>query len=105
VLALDEITAALGYVVGRKAAAPAGASVEFQLTGDSGRTIRISVGHRAEVVEVLPGPATATLRLPVGTFTRLAGGRLGPAAAVEQTELAGDAQLGRAVLDNLPFTI
>ncbi|MBA2282978.1 MAG: maleylpyruvate isomerase family mycothiol-dependent enzyme [Acidimicrobiia bacterium] len=104
-LALDEMTESLGYVVGKKAGTPAGSAVQFELTGPSGRTISIDVAERATVVESLAGPPTATLRMPVGTFARLAGGRVDPASVADQVELEGDVELGRRVVDNLAFTI
>ena len=38
--ALDEIAAALGYVVGKKAGAPQGSRVRFELTGPAARDDR-----------------------------------------------------------------
>src|SRR5262249_35010055 len=102
---LDEMLAAIGFVVGKKAAAPQGASVTFALTGAAGRTVHVAVGERATVVPALDGPATVTLRMPVGVFTRLGGGRVTPAAVAGEVEIDGDEALGRAVLGNLAYTI
>lgn len=109
-MALDEIAAALGYVVGKRAGAPPGSSVTFALTGPSGRNVHVAVpsadeGGRAAVVDHLPGPATATLRTDVLTFTRLAGGRRAGAEGAESVELAGDLDLAGRVLAGLGFTI
>ena len=75
--ALDEMEAAIGYVVGKKAAAPAGSRVTFVLTGPAARTIHVEVGERAKVVDELDGPATVTLTMPLGCLQppgRRAGG-------------------------------
>lgn len=103
-VALDEMASALGYVVGKRAGAPDGASVTFSLTGGVDRDIHVVVDGRAAVVEGLDGPATATLRTSVHTFSRLAGGRI-PASEAPDVEVEGDVGLGRSVLENLAYTI
>jgi uncharacterized protein (TIGR03083 family) len=104
-VALDEMEAALGYVVGKKAGAPAGSSVTFELTGPAGRTLHVDVGDRAKVVDELPGPATVTLTMPAGVFARLAAGRGDPEALRSQVTIAGDADLGRQILANMRYTM
>lgn len=99
---LDEIAAVIGYVVGKRAGAPAGSSVRFDLTGPMARRIDVEVTDRARVVEALPGEPTVTLTMPAHHFTRLAGGRGADAAAVA---IAGDRVLGEAVVANLGFMI
>jgi uncharacterized protein (TIGR03083 family) len=100
---LDEISSALGYVVAKKAGAPTGSSVTFDLTGPAGRRIHVLVEARASVVDELDTSATVTLRLPVMLFTRLCGGRTDSTA--ENVEIFGDEALGRRVLANLAYTI
>lgn len=104
-LVLDEMSGAMGFVVGKRAAAPSGATVTFDLSGGAGRSIHVAVAERASVVDALPGPATATLRMPVGTFTRLAGGRIDPSSASAEIEIDGDAELAQRIVDNLAYTI
>ena len=99
-LVLDELQQSMGYVVGKKAGAPDGASVTFRL---GSRDINVLVEGRAAVVDALPGPATTTLTMTPLQFTRLAGGRTGADAAA--VEITGDEPLGRQVLDNMGFTI
>ena len=101
-LALDEITAAIGYVVGKRAGAPAGSGVRFELTGPMARRIDVEVTDRARPVERLDGRPTVTLTVPGLHFTRLCGGRGADPGVVEIT---GDAALGRAVVDNLGFML
>lgn len=100
--ALDEMTAALGFVVGKRAGAPAGTSVRFDLTGPAGRRVDVEVGDRARVVEALAEPPTATLTLPAHLFTRLCGGRGADPAAVE---VSGDRELGVSVARSMGFMI
>jgi uncharacterized protein (TIGR03083 family) len=102
---LDEITAALGYIVGKRASAPTGSSVTFTLDGPASRTIHVAVDARAKVVDTLPGPATTTLTMSSTTFTRLAGGRIPVEAARGRTKSQGNPDLAERVLFALPFTI
>jgi uncharacterized protein (TIGR03083 family) len=126
-VALDEVTLALGYIVGKKAEAPAGSSVRFQLTGSPIRRIDIEVTDRARVVDrdaegdgegdgddedegVADGEdiadPTVTISLPSERFFRIAGGRLGERDPVDTSVgIAGDRELGERVLRNLAFTV
>jgi uncharacterized protein (TIGR03083 family) len=103
--AVDEIARALGYIVGKKAGAPDGSSVTFELTGPLIRTIHVVVDGRARVVDRLDTPATATVTLGSGPFTRLACGRVDPDVLLSEVRLSGDPGLGRRVVASLPFTI
>jgi uncharacterized protein (TIGR03083 family) len=102
---LDEITAALGYIVGKRASAPTGSSVTFTLNGPTSRTIHVAVDGRAKVVTSLPRPATATLTMSSTTFTRLAGGRIPVEVGLSQTTADGNSELAEHVVFALPFTI
>ena len=103
--AVEEIGLALGFIVGKKAAAPAGSAVTFEITGGVTRTIHVAVGERAMVVDRLGSPADVTLGIASGLFVRLAGGRVDPAASFERIAVDGDQELGRRVIAALPFTI
>ncbi|MEX2627618.1 MAG: maleylpyruvate isomerase family mycothiol-dependent enzyme [Ilumatobacteraceae bacterium] len=105
VVALDEVTTALGFVVGKRAGVPQGSSVTFELTGTSGRTIHVDVAERARVVEDLGGPATVKITLPVLAFTRLCGGRTTIDRVRNDVEVSGDEALGEQILENLAYTI
>jgi uncharacterized protein (TIGR03083 family) len=102
---LDEIVRALGYVVGKRAGAPAGSRLRFELTGAAARRIDVEVGEKARVVEALDGPATTTITLPALSFAALACGRAEPAGVPGPLSVAGDEELGRRVLVHLAFTI
>lgn len=101
-LVLDEMLSALGYVVGKRAGAPDGSSVTFDLVGASGRAVHVAVDGRAAVVDSLPGPATTVVRMPVGRFARLAGGR---SFGLDGVSFEGDEDLGTRVVTNLAFMI
>jgi uncharacterized protein (TIGR03083 family) len=100
--ALDEITAALGFVVGKRAAAPPGSRVRFELTGPMARRVDVEVGDRARVVEALAGDPTVTLTLSGHLFTRLCGGR---GASPAEVRVDGDTRLGEAIVTHMGFMI
>lgn len=104
-LSFDEILAAVGFLVGKRADAPQGSSVTIELTGPVQRTVHVAVDGRATVVPELPTPATATVRMTSNLFARLTGGRVSPADHLPKIELTGDVALGERVARNLAFTI
>jgi uncharacterized protein (TIGR03083 family) len=101
--ALAEITATLGYVVGKLGGAPDGSRVEFELTGPLQRTLRVAVDGRARVVDKFDDDPTTTIGLDAVLFTRVAGGRTTAAENMNAIEITGDADLGRQVVERLRF--
>ncbi|MEB4210106.1 maleylpyruvate isomerase family mycothiol-dependent enzyme [Mycobacterium sp. 94-17] len=105
-LAVDEIAATMGYVVGKLAKAPDGSRVQFDLTGPLARTIRVGVDGRAAVVDDFGGDEpTVTIRLDGLQFTRLAGGRPMCPARDQDVELGGDKDVGTQIVEHLNFVI
>ena len=105
-LAMDEIAATMGYVVGKLAKAPAGSRIQFDLTGPLARTIRVSVDGRAAVVDDFGGQGpTATIRLDGLQFTRLAGGRPMCPARSQDIEFDGDKGVATQIVEHLNFVI
>jgi uncharacterized protein (TIGR03083 family) len=104
-VALSEIADALGYIVGKRAAAPDGATVTIELTGPAAVTWHVLVDGRARRVDARPGPATTTLRMSSHLFSRLAGGRVPVAERLADITITGDQELGTRVAHALPFTI
>lgn len=102
VAVLDEVSTAIGYVVGKRAKAPAGSSVRFELTGPMARRIDVEVTDRARAVDALAGEPTVTLTVPGHHLTRLVGGR---GADPAQVQVSGDTDLGAAVVANLAYMI
>ena len=108
---LDEMTTALGFVVGKKAGAQPGDRVTFALTdGTNGdgtvvREIHVEVVERAMVVDRLHLPATVVLTMPVGVMTRRCAGRVGPDGLRDQITIDGDEDLAEKILENQSYTI
>jgi uncharacterized protein (TIGR03083 family) len=102
-LAVDEIAATMGFVVGKLGKAPEGSRVAIELTGPLARTIRVAVDGRAQVVDDFGGSdPTSTIRADGLLFTRLAGGRTDDAAGFE---LGGDAEVGSRIVEHVNFVI
>ena len=101
---LDEMTTAMGFVVGKKAGAADGQSVRFRLTGETERTIDVRVDGRASVVSDLDDPTT-TITLPTWLWVRYAAGRRKGDASHPDVRIEGDMDLGRAVIENAAYTL
>ena len=101
--ALAEITATLGYIVGKLGGAPDGSRVAFELTGPLERTLRVGVDGRARVVDEFDDDPTTTIRLDAVLFTRVAGGRTTAAENIKAIEINGDVDLGRQIVERLRF--
>lgn len=105
-LSLDEIAATMGYVVGKRAKAPDGSRVLFELTGPLSRSIRVSVDGRARLVDDFGGQEpTVTIRLDGLQFTRLAGGRPMCRARSQSVDLGGDQDVAAQIVEHLNFVI
>jgi uncharacterized protein (TIGR03083 family) len=106
---IDELVRAAGFVIGKKAGAPAGSGVRIDLTGPVIRCVDIDVAERAKVVTGLAGPPTVTVELSSTAYSRLSCGRMDPAAvlagALGGVRLRGDEALGRRIVEHLAFTI
>lgn len=101
--ALAEITATLGYIVGKLGGAPDGSRVALELTGPLERTLRVAVDGRARVVDGFDHDPTTTIQLDAVLFTRVAGGRTTAAENMKAIEITGDADLGRQIVERLNF--
>ena len=106
-VSLERFVAAMPFVVGKKAGAPEGSSVAFDLTGDAARRFAVVMdGGRGRVVEEPPADPTVTLTMPAETWWCLCLGRWDAARArAEGLSVAGDRALGDKVLDQLAFMI
>lgn len=101
-MALDEMTASMGFVIGKKGKAPEGSRVLLELTGPLARTIRVAVDGRAAVVDDFGGAEpTTVIQLDALDFVRLCGGRI----AMAPVEYDGDAEVGRRIVENLNYMI
>jgi uncharacterized protein (TIGR03083 family) len=104
-LAVDEVAAALGYIVGKRGGAPDGSSVRIELSGPVHRNLCVVVDGKAKVVPSIEGEPTAGLVLSSSLFLRLAGGRVDPELSLEGIELTGDLTLARQLATHLAYTI
>lgn len=101
--ALDEMTASMGFVVGKRGRAPEGSRVEIELTGPLHRVIRVAVDGRAAVVDDFGGAdPTTVIRLDGLRFTALCGGRSADTAGIE---IEGDVEVGQRIVANLAYVI
>ena len=104
--ALEEISSSLPFVVGKRASAPAGSTVRFEITGLAPRDVRIAVDGRATLVESFADgddAADLTLRVDGVELARLVGGRRD--ADPGAVEVIGDEALAKAVIDRLDYVI
>jgi uncharacterized protein (TIGR03083 family) len=105
-LALDEMAASMGFVVGKLGGAPDGSRVAIELTGPLARTINVVVQGRGQVVEDFGGEEpTATITLDALLFARLAGGRTTVGRHAVAVRYSGDEAVGRRVVEHLNFVI
>lgn len=104
-VAILEVERALGYMVGKKAKAPEGSRVRFELTGPVQRQYGITVdGGRAKVGEAMDD-ATVTVKLSSLDFARLTGNRGDTNEVAKRVEVSGDEELGRRIAVNLGYTM
>ena len=102
---LKEVRAALGYIVGKKAAFPTGTSVTFALTGGVSTEFNVLVTERATVVDHLDS-ATCRIAIDSNLFLMLACGRIRPdGAPANAITITGNSELANRLLANLAFTI
>jgi uncharacterized protein (TIGR03083 family) len=100
--AAEYLAESLGYVLGKKAGAPAGTSLVLDLEGSSPTAFEVDDNGRGQRLASAPAEASVTLRMDRESFIRLAGGRC--AAEPGRVAVDGDTELGRRVLDALAIT-
>jgi uncharacterized protein (TIGR03083 family) len=98
---------AAGFVVGKKAKAPDGSSVVFDLSGPLARTVAVVVDGRAQVVDEAPADPTVRIGMDTETYWCLGGGRWDPAAVLASGNITieGDRELGERVVQSMNFMI
>jgi uncharacterized protein (TIGR03083 family) len=95
--AIAYFTRFLPYVVGKRALAPERTCVVFEIGGLTSAIVEV-VDGRGRMTRDRPVSAAVTLRIPVGTFAALVGGR---SDAPGDVEIAGDEALGRTIVESL----
>ena len=105
---LNEVTKAMGFVVGKKGGAPDGCKVEFDLTGPVMRNIKIQVdGKRAGVVDDFVEP-DIKIQTDTMTFTRLIGGRVKPEEVIDALNISSSNEFVETrenIINNLNYMI
>lgn len=106
-LALDEMAASMGFVVGKLGGAPDGSRVSIELMGPLGRVINVAVDGRARLVDDFgdDDDPTTTIRVDALLFTRLAGGRTSADQHTDAISFGGDETVGRRIVENLNYVI
>lgn len=103
-LALDEMAASMGFVVGKLGGAPDGSRVRLELTGPMTRAINVAVDGRAKVVDNFDDTdPTVIITLDGLLFARLAGGRTN----VDHGAISygGDEAIGKRIVEHLNYVI
>ena len=106
-LALDEMAASMGFVVGKLGGAPDGSRVAHRADGPAAAHHQRG-GARAAAGSSRTSAAqepTATIALDGLLFTRLAGGRTTPARHADAIDYGGDEAVGRRVVEHLNYVI
>lgn len=109
-ICLDEVASAMGFVVGKKSAAPDGTKVVFDLSGKTARKIKIEVkGGRANMVDDF-GEPNISIQMKAITFTRLTGGRIAPSELIAKKpdafKVESDSKYEKtaeAIIENLDY--
>ena len=98
----EYLAESLGYVVAKRAGAPAGTTAVLDLEGSEPFAFAVNDSGRGERLEEAPAAPTVTLRMDREAFIRLAGGRCEPEPGTVTVE--GDQDLGRRIVDLLATT-
>ena len=94
---------AMGFVVGKKAGAPDGTTVVFDVAGFG--QIPIAVEGRARQLDAAPSDPTVRLSMDLETFNRLCCGRGDPAEVGRGVTIEGDTGLGARIVQNMNFMV
>lgn len=105
--ALGRCFRAMPMIVGKKAEAPNGAVVRFEITGETPGSLDIGVreGRAYPLDAPSAGDVTTTVRAEFLPYSRVCAGRRDPlvAEAAGEVTASGDEKLGEAVVRSLPF--
>lgn len=99
--AADYLSESLGYVVGKRAGAPAGTTVVLEVAGGPVRAVQVDDSGRAQPIDP-PAQPTARLVVEREPFLLVAGGR--DAGRVGDWQVSGDTDLGRRIVEAFTVT-
>ena len=98
----DYLSEAFGFVVAKKAGAPAGTTALLQVEGSAPIAFVVNEGGRGERLTELPEAPTVTLSMDRESFIFLAGGRR--AAEAGRVQIEGDQALGEQIVGAMATT-
>jgi uncharacterized protein (TIGR03083 family) len=106
-LAIDRLASAMPFIVGKKAGAPDGSTVRFELTGSEPRRLDVVVSGGRAAIGTTESDPTAEVRMDLEVFWRLGCGRVTGDAArgAGLVDLRGDTDLAQRVIDSMAFMI
>ena len=105
-LSVGRIGAGLGFVVGKRAAAPEGSTIVVEVAGTPPRTFALEVSGRARALDEPPAEPTVTIATDTEVFCALGGGRWDAARALDSGRItvAGDTALAQRILAGMAIT-
>lgn len=98
----DYLLESFGFVLAKKAAAPAGTTAVLDVAGSPTVAFTVNDQGRGAQLPVVPADATVTLRTDRESFVVLAGGRRRPEAGAVTIE--GDRELGERIVSVMATT-
>ena len=107
-IGVGQVQAAMGFVVGKRAAAPEGSVVRFMVSGPAHDARAFTLAMESGRARPAPEGAVPTVVLAMSSidFVRLGCGRVGAGeagAAAAPVEVEGDAALGKRILEAMNF--
>jgi len=106
--AVGRVSQAMPFVVARKAKAPDGVIVVFNITGLAGSVVSVAVeGGRGSVLDSEPESPTVRITSDLETFACLGCGRWDPAEALSlgKIKVAGDTALGETIVHQMNIMV
>ncbi|MCH8799367.1 MAG: maleylpyruvate isomerase family mycothiol-dependent enzyme [Chloroflexi bacterium] len=105
---VGRVARAMPFVVARKAQAPDGVTVVFEITGPAGCVVPVAIeGRRGSELDSEPPSPTVRITTDVETFACLGCGRWDPAEALRSGKItvAGDTALGESIVNQMNIMI
>ena len=98
----DYLRESFGYVLAKKAGAPAGTTAVLEVEGSAPIVFRVNDAGRGERLDEVPAEPTVSLAMDRASFVVLAGGRRTPEEGA--VTLSGDTDLGRRIVAAMATT-
>ncbi len=110
-ISLDKLTSGLGFVIGKKAKAPNGSQVTFEIAispnNVTSTTLLVEGGRAIVQKDVDHSHDTAIIKMPIDAFVFATSGRTNAFSYLERGEVTfeGNLILGRLIFEHLGFII